>query len=134
MYSTLPDVAGYEGERLSKILNRVSRSQVLMMDRWQIEFSSPAADHGQDPDGDPDRNEEEKDHRQGDQIPNTIINNYFSIGVDASIARRFHVMREKHPEKFNSRSFRIRLEEDWVTMIMMIKDVILGGRGHFPPL
>jgi len=86
---------GYEGESLKKVLHLISGSEPVFMDRWQIELSAP-------PPFDPENDDGLTYH--ADLMPSNIINNYFSIGVDASIAHRFHVMREKHPERFNSRS------------------------------
>lgn len=57
-----------------------------MLDRWNVNVVDES---------------DEKD--SGGIIPFNIINNYFSIGVDAAICCKFHLEREKNPQKFNNR-------------------------------
>ncbi|XP_045476406.1 eye-specific diacylglycerol kinase isoform X2 [Harmonia axyridis] len=81
---------GYTDEPVSEILSNISKSQPVLLDRWHVAVErNPNVDAS---------GEEGKDN-----LPLNVINNYFSLGVDAHIALEFHEAREAHPSKFNSR-------------------------------
>ncbi|KAK7873463.1 hypothetical protein R5R35_011810 [Gryllus longicercus] len=86
---------GYTDEPISKILTELWASDVVQLDRWKLTVERNPAAGGAAPD---DESEPVKE-----QLPLNVVNNYFSLGVDAHIALEFHEAREAHPEKFNSR-------------------------------
>ncbi|EDV27814.1 uncharacterized protein TRIADDRAFT_21777, partial [Trichoplax adhaerens] len=77
---------GYDGGNLSKILQQIEQAVPVSLDRWNIDISAFEGLEG-----------------RGEPVPLNVFNNYYSIGVDASIAHKFHTMRQKNPEKFSSR-------------------------------
>ncbi|PNF21722.1 Eye-specific diacylglycerol kinase [Cryptotermes secundus] len=80
---------GYTDEPISKILSNIGESDIVQLDRWELKVEK-------NPDAG--ANEEGKEN-----LPLSVVNNYFSLGVDAHIALEFHEAREAHPERFNSR-------------------------------
>ncbi|KAK9497653.1 hypothetical protein O3M35_004341 [Rhynocoris fuscipes] len=80
---------GYTDEPISKILSNIADSDIVKLDRWLLNVESNPS--------------YEKMIDAKDKLPLHVVNNYFSLGVDAHIALEFHEAREAHPEKFNSR-------------------------------
>lgn len=72
-------VKGYTDEPISKILNNIGNSDVTYLDRWLLKV-----------DPNTDCIEEKKGK---DNLPLNVVNNYFSLGVDAHIALEFHQAR-----------------------------------------
>lgn len=89
----------YTDEPMSKILLNIKDGDVVQLDRWDLKVvPNPNASPVKE---DPAFSKEEDEAK--DDLPLNVVNNYFSIGVDAHIALEFHEAREAHPEKFNSR-------------------------------
>ena len=78
---------GYTDEPITKILTCMEEGEPVMLDRWELKVESnadaPAADHEPDSQAHPSR----------DTLPLSVVNNYFSFGVDAQIALEFHEAR-----------------------------------------
>lgn len=82
---------GYTDEPISKILQDVQNGDIVQLDRWDLIVNrNTEVDISQCEEG-------------KETVPLNVVNNYFSIGVDAHIALEFHEAREAHPERFNSR-------------------------------
>ncbi|XP_039453074.1 eye-specific diacylglycerol kinase isoform X4 [Culex pipiens pallens] len=80
---------GYTDEPIGKILDNIGDSDTVLLDRWNLKVEPNPSVQNADP--------------GKDNLPLNVVNNYFSLGVDAHIALEFHEAREAHPEKFNSR-------------------------------
>ncbi|XP_076249554.1 retinal degeneration A isoform X2 [Calliopsis andreniformis] len=83
---------GYTDEPIGKILTNIGESDTTLLDRWQLVVERNADAKGDDDNG-----------KGKENLPLNVVNNYFSLGVDAYIALEFHEAREAHPERFNSR-------------------------------
>lgn len=78
---------GYTDEPISKILASMGEAEPVMLDRWElhVEKNPDAPPCGGDNDG--------SHHQSRDTLPLSVVNNYFSFGVDAQIALDFHEAR-----------------------------------------
>lgn len=73
---------GYTDEPIGKILTSIGDSETTLLDRWQLEV-----ERNQDAQNDDDGN------KGKENLPLNVVNNYFSLGVDAHIALEFHEAR-----------------------------------------
>lgn len=76
---------GYTDEPISKILSNVSHSDTVLLDRWSLLVEK-------------NKNAESVDGGK-ENLPLNVVNNYYSLGVDAHIALEFHEARGKFLKK-----------------------------------
>lgn len=74
-------IQGYTDEPIGKILSNIANSDTVLLDRWNLKLE-PNPDASDSSDG-------------KDLLPLSVVNNYFSLGVDAHIALEFHEARGK---------------------------------------
>jgi len=91
---------GYTDEAVSKIIQGVEDSKVVKLDRWKLRVTKNTEVTSTNKS---DEDEGIEDHLSVDEPPLKVINNYFSIGVDAKVSLEFHNCREANPNKFSSR-------------------------------
>ncbi len=79
---------GYTDEPISKILSSMGEAEPVLLDRWELQVEK-------NPDAPPNGDDSGSHHPSRDTLPLSVVNNYFSFGVDAQIALDFHEARGK---------------------------------------
>jgi diacylglycerol kinase family enzyme len=90
---------GYDGELVTPWLQAIVAADVRMLDRWSVSLAPAVV-----PDGDAGKAAGWPVGEFGASERKHTMNNYFSIGIDAAIALRFHRRREASPHLFTSRT------------------------------
>lgn len=85
---------GYTDEPISKILTSMGEAEPVMLDRWELQVEK-------NPDAPPSADDSGNQHPSRDTLPLSVVNNYFSFGVDAQIALDFHEARGKPQSNSN---------------------------------
>lgn len=75
---------GYTDEPIGKILSSIGESETILLDRWQLVVER-----------NPDIQNDDDSGKAKENLPLNVVNNYFSLGVDAHIALEFHEARGK---------------------------------------
>jgi len=81
----------YKSKPLKKFLMDIGKADKVTMDRWTLKATV-----------DPSRIE--KSSNADTKLCLNVMNNYFSVGIDAHIALKFHQARQTHPERFTHRT------------------------------
>jgi len=84
----------YRDKPLRKVLIDIAKADVVSMDRWTLQMQTHA---------DSSSNLQDFSNCE-DQLPLSVLNNYFSVGIDAHIALNFHRARNNNPDHFTSRT------------------------------
>ena len=83
----------YRDKPLRKVLLDIAKASVTDMDRWSLSHSNIPHDLSA-----------EEVQKADQKLPLNVLNNYFSVGIDAHIALQFHKARNNNPEHFTSRT------------------------------
>ena len=88
----------YVERPLKKVLEDMSAAPVTKLDRWSIDakLRDDVGSGGWNPELiDGESSSDVSDDKAAHKLPMNVLNNYYSIGIDAYIAHKFHQARDK---------------------------------------